>query len=107
DTVESKLMNVVITKSMEQLMGKESALGKVIWNSGDNDGPRLQVVGVVNDYVYGNMYGKPDPVVFFSITPARTNVMYIRLNEQGNTEQALSKIEAILKKENPAYPFNY
>ena len=23
------------------------------------------VVGVVNDYVYGDMYGKSDPVIFF------------------------------------------
>ena len=29
------------------------------------------VVGVVNDYVYGNMYGKPDPVLFLCITSTK------------------------------------
>ena len=26
---------------------------------------------------------------------------------KANTEQALAKIEAVMKKDNPAYPFNY
>jgi len=47
--------NVVITQSMERLMGKGSAIGKHIryWRA------EYQVVGVVNDYVYGDMYGHP------------------------------------------------
>ena len=31
------------------------------------------VVGVVNDYVYGDMYGKPDPVIFFCTSPRFEN----------------------------------
>ena len=107
DSANSKNVNVIVTQSLEKLMGKESALGKIIWNSGDTSGTKLTIVGVVNDYVYGNMYSTPDPVVFISTSPGHTNKMYLRIKPQSNMEQALSKIEAVMKKNNPAYPFNY
>ena len=37
------------------------------------------VVGVVNDYVYGDMYGKPDPVIFFCTAPRIQQYMYVRI----------------------------
>ena len=43
-------------------MGKGSALENHYDYEGDTSGTMATVVGVVNDYVYGNMYGKPDPV---------------------------------------------
>ena len=64
-------------------------------------------MGVVNDYVYGNMYGKPEPVIFFCMPPEDANLVYVRLKPQINSEQALAKIEAVMKKDNPAYPFEY
>ncbi|MEJ0101492.1 MAG: ABC transporter permease [Bacteroidota bacterium] len=105
DTMYSKGLNVIITASLEKLMGKGSAVGKTIHYEGD---PTMgTVVGVVNDYVYGNMYGKPDPVVFVCTPPQNTTTMYLRLKEHNNTEQALARIEAVMKKNNPAYPFEY
>lgn len=107
DSGESKNMNVIITRSFEKLMGKESAVGKIIREGGDTTGTLINVVGVTNDYVYGNMYGTPDPVMFICSAPAHTNKMYLRLKDNTNTEQALAKIEAVMKKNNPAYPFNF
>jgi ABC-type antimicrobial peptide transport system permease subunit len=83
-------------------MGNGSAVGKVI-RSGDHS---FQVVGVVKDYVYGDMYGKPDPVIFFS-HPEQGSFMYIRYNSGVQPEEALSKIATVFKKDNPAYPFEY
>ncbi len=102
------VLNVVITESLEKLMGKESALGKILQlpASKQNEYLNLKVTGVVTDYVYGNMYGKPDPVVFYCI-PKFTKLMYVKTKAQSNTEQALTKIEAVMKKNNPAYPFEY
>ncbi|MEO6231937.1 MAG: ABC transporter permease [Ferruginibacter sp.] len=107
DSVMSKQMNVLITQSMEKLMGNETAVGKLIRQESDTSGFELKVVGVVNDYLYGNMYGKPDPVVIMNTTPDHTNKMYLRLKENANPEKALSKIEMIIKKHNPAFPFTY
>ncbi len=107
DSVSSKKQNVIITQSFEKLMGKNSALGKTISSAGDTSGTKLTVVGVVNDYVYGNMYGKPDPVLFSATSPEHANKMYLRIKPQSNLEQALTRIEVAMKKNNPAYPFNY
>jgi len=107
DSVTSKQTNVIITESLEKLMGKGSALGKIIWNKGDTSGEKLTVVGVVNDYLYGNMYGKPDPVAFMCTSPGNTGILYVRLKANTNLDQALTKIEAVMKKNNPAYPFTY
>ncbi len=105
DTVFQGGLNVLITKSLEALMGKGSAVGKTLHNEGDTT--KATVVGVINDYVYGNMYGKPDPVLYICIAPVRTTVMYMRLKPKTNERQALSAIEAVMKRNNPAYPFSY
>ena len=102
----SKEVNMVITQSLAKLMGKESAVGKIVFNEGDPS-TKLTVIGVVNDYVYGNMYGKPDPVGFMWLPSQYASIMYLRIKPQGTTEQALARIEAVMKKDNPAYPFEY
>ena len=102
----SKQINTVITQSLAKLMGKESAIGKILFNEGDPS-TKMTVVGVVNDYVYGNMYGQPDPVGFMWLPPQYASIMYVRIKPQGNTEQSLAKIEAVMKKDIPAYPFEY
>ncbi|HEY4326744.1 MAG TPA: ABC transporter permease [Mucilaginibacter sp.] len=98
-------IKMLVTQSMEKLMGKGSAVGKKVHGEGDTSS--ATVVGVVNDYVYGNMYGKPDPVMFFSVPPAHASVMYVRIKERSDIEKTLAAMQAVLKKDNPAYPFDY
>jgi ABC-type antimicrobial peptide transport system permease subunit len=87
-------------------MGKGSALGKSLFDA-DDTLLSATVVGVVNDYVYGDMYGKPDPVIFFYAAPRFDNTMYVRIKAQGNIESAVKKIGEVIKEDNPAYPFEY
>jgi hypothetical protein len=98
--------NLIITESLAKLMGKGSALGKTLYDGNDTL-IHGTVVGVVNDYVYGDMYGKPDPVIFACAAPRFANTMYLRNKAQVGPELALTRIEAVLKKDNPAYPFQY
>lgn len=101
--------NVIITQSMASLMGKENAVGKIIQSPrGNKEGvfTDLTVVGVVKDYVYGNMYGKPGPVIFFC-QPKKADLVYARIKPQSNPEQLLTTIGAVMKKHNPAYPLEY
>ncbi|MEI9957075.1 MAG: hypothetical protein WDM90_12410 [Ferruginibacter sp.] len=67
---------------------------------------QLKVVGVVKDYVYGDMYGKSAPVIFYCIPQAAT-LMYVRMKANADPEQALAKIGAVMSANNPAYPFEY
>jgi ABC-type antimicrobial peptide transport system permease subunit len=94
--------NVLITEGLAAMMGKGSAIGKKIEYSDRN----YEVVGVVADYVYGDMYGKSDPVMFFCFTDD-ARFMYVRLKSSVKTEEALAKLETVMKAANPAYPFQY
>ncbi|MGH2565950.1 MAG: ABC transporter permease, partial [Ginsengibacter sp.] len=107
DSATSKKPNVLITQSLEKLMGKGNAVGKTMHWDGDTSGTVLNIVGVVNDFIYGDMYGKPDPVYFYFPEYKNTSEMYVRLKPNANTEASLKKIETILKKDNPSYPFTY
>ncbi|MBO9202291.1 MULTISPECIES: ABC transporter permease [Niastella] len=104
--VPNKTVHVVITRSLEKLMGNGSALGKKIWHEGN---PRIdaEVVGVVNDYVYNDMYKQPDPVLFHYTKPQNATRMYVRFKPQADLEKALAKTETVMKQYNPAYPFSY
>ncbi|HCN85008.1 MAG TPA: acetylornithine deacetylase [Sphingobacteriaceae bacterium] len=102
--------SVIITQTFEKLMGEGTAVGKTIRSPrGNPEGvfSDMTVVGVVSDYVYGNMYGHSGPVLFFCKTGTDANLMYVRIKPQQNTEEALAKIEAVIKNNNPDYPFEY
>jgi len=107
DSVHSKRINVLITQSLEKLMGINSAVGKTLHWDGDTSGTAVNVVGVVNDYVYGDMYGRPDPVMFFCVNMPDASNMYVRLKPNAKVEKAIQQIASVLKKDNPSYPFTY
>jgi putative ABC transport system permease protein len=103
----NQVFNVIITRSLEKLMGNGSAIGKKLEWQGDIGSFHLRVVGVVKDYVYGDIYGKSSsPVIFYDI-PQAASLLYVRITPQNSLENALAKIGAVLKKDNPAYPFEY
>lgn len=100
--------SVVITASLAKLIGSGSVIGKELkipWDMAGNE-RHFTIVGVVNDYMYGNMYGSPDPLVFFCF-PEASNILYVRMKADVAHERALSKIGAVMVKDNPAYPFDY
>jgi putative ABC transport system permease protein len=68
----------------------------------------MTVIGVVKDYVYGNIYdGKASPLIIFCKPPEFQTFLYVRTRRQANAIQALTKIEEVMKKDNPAYPVEY
>ncbi|MBN9296324.1 MAG: ABC transporter permease [Filimonas sp.] len=98
--------NVVVTESMEKLLGKGSAIGKSIFWSEERGGYKLTVVGVVKDYVYGDMYGQSSPVIFYNSTQPAT-LLYIRTKHNSDIEATLNKIGSVIKQHVPDYPFEY
>lgn len=96
--------NTIITRSFAELMGKGSALGKTI----NRWGTTYNVIGVVNDYLYGNLYGKGNtgPVMFFNNT-ANARHLYVKSKSGVAINKTLASIQQILKKYNPAFPVEY
>ena len=63
-----------------------------------------KVIGVVRNFHMGSMY-EPIPPLIIRYNPSDADVAFMRT--QGNTQDALQKIELLTKKLNPAYPFRY
>jgi putative ABC transport system permease protein len=99
--------NIVINEAMAKLITKNAkgAVGEII----DREDEKLTVIGVVKDYVYNNVYGgSVDPAIIFNDTKAQnTSNLMIRFKPQQDYKSALAKVGTVIKKYNPAYPFEY
>ncbi len=98
--------SVLINESFARVISKkpEGAVGKMI----DRNDGKLMVIGVIKNFVYNNVYGSTDPVIVFNDAKAEyTSSLSIRFKENINYKEALSKAEAVIKKYNPSYPFEY
>ncbi|MFN2458373.1 MAG: ABC transporter permease [Chitinophagaceae bacterium] len=94
--------SVIINETLAKTIGKKNIVGSIL----TQDSIKYTIAGVVKDFVFGDMYGKSNPVVFLCY-PEYFGYMYVRLKPKQSTEQTLSKIESIIKRNNPAYPFDY
>jgi putative ABC transport system permease protein len=95
---------VVLNETAVKWMGFKEPIGQVIREPYDKQ--VFHVVGVVKDYVVGSPYSKVPPVVIEGPS-SFFNVLHFKLNPARSTEENLAKAEAIFKKYNPAYPFDY
>jgi putative ABC transport system permease protein len=107
-------LSAIVTESLAKIIDKNGVVGKIIQSPrGVQRGSfkNLQIVGVVKNYVLGNMYGQAGtPVIFLCSRQATmfdSNLLYVRLKDQHNSQQALTEIGAVIRKNNPAYPFQY
>ncbi|HEX4851628.1 MAG TPA: FtsX-like permease family protein, partial [Puia sp.] len=84
------------------LISKASPVGKFV----RQDSTKFEIIGVAKNFVYGDMYGGSDPIIFFCSSKYLSN-MYIKLKSGVDNEKSVDKIEAVMKKDNPGYPFDY
>ncbi|HLX91354.1 MAG TPA: ABC transporter permease [Puia sp.] len=97
-------MNIIVTQSLARLMKLANPVGSVIYD----DSTPYKIVGMVKDFIYGDMYNGSDPVIFFcSPHNEYSSNMYIRLRPGLDPAQAVARIGAIMKSDNPVYPFQY
>ena len=95
--------NVLITASFAKLLeNKTNALGQKIYI----DDTSYNVIGVVEDYLFGDMYGSGEPVMFFN-NKDRGNILHIKIKKDVDTNLAISKIENVMRTHNPTIPFDY
>ncbi|MGN6394718.1 MAG: ABC transporter permease [Mucilaginibacter sp.] len=94
--------SVIINESMAKLMGKAGRTGNLITTGRY----KLSIVGIIKDFIYNDVYGNGAPLILFNGNYSAT-VMAIRFKSDKNLSQALKKTRAVLKKENPGYPFEY
>lgn len=67
----------------------------------------LKIVGVFKDFIVGSPYQPVFPMVVYGTKNWYYGNMLIRLNDHSSVSKSLKAAEAIFKKYNPAYPFEY
>ncbi|MGI8580632.1 MAG: ABC transporter permease [Chitinophagaceae bacterium] len=95
--------NIIINETFANIIGKKDPVGDIIRRD-NGRGRSLTIVGVVKDYVFNDMYKKPDPLILFCDT-SNVSSMLIRLKSSQDVQQQIAKIEKVIKSNNPAYPF--
>jgi hypothetical protein len=95
---------LLLNETAVKLMGFKDPIGQTIYNP--YEGRRWHVVGVVKDYVERSPYEQAPPVMIQGAA-SDFRTMHIRFNPAQPTAASLAKAQAIFKKYNPAYPFDY
>jgi len=95
-------MGIILNESAVKAMGFKEPLGQTI----KDDGITWHVIGVIKDFILESPYTPIRPMVVEG-AKGWFSTMNIRLNDGHSTAENLKKAEAIFKKYNPEYPFEY
>jgi len=91
---------IVINESARKFMQLENPIGKTI----ERVGMERQIIGVVEDFHYGSIHHKVEPLIFRFRSYGRDVLVRI----QAGTEKAtIGQIEALYRKFHPKQPFDY
>ena len=94
--------NVIINESLAKIMNQKNIIGSILLNNG----AKYTIVGVINDFVYNDMYSSAAPLIMFPDT-ANAYCLTMRVKPNTNLVVALPAIEKVIKADNPGYPFEY
>ncbi|GAB3265835.1 ABC transporter permease [Larkinella harenae] len=94
--------SVILNEAAVKLMGFKNPVGEVIRRGGKE----YQVIGVIRDMIKEDPF-KPVNPSFFQTDYKNVNVMNLKLATGLATSEALAKVEQVLRKYNPAAPFDY
>ncbi|MBK0379172.1 ABC transporter permease [Mucilaginibacter segetis] len=101
-TYPTDSLAILLNEAAVKIMGFKDPVGQIV-TRGDN---KLKVVGVVKDFILQSPY---EPVKAMIIQGPKSwfNVVHFKLNNKNTTAQNLKLAEAVFKKYNPEYPFEY
>lgn len=95
-------LSVVINQAAVDFMGMKDPIGKKIkFNNTD-----LTIIGVVSNVVMDSPYQPVEPMTLI-FEPQWSSTITVRLNKTTDIGASIDQIEAVFKKLNPNYPFEY
>jgi putative ABC transport system permease protein len=93
---------VILNESAVKAMGFKEPIGQIVKDNGID----WHVVGVISDFILNSPYQPTKPMVIEG-AKGWFNVMHFKLNAAHTNTENIEKAEAIFKKYNPEYPFEY
>ncbi len=99
---------IIINEAALNYMGVMNVVGeRMSWTFNDKT-YHYEVIGIVKDMVMESPYQPIRPTIFLMKAPnGKPNWVNIKINPAISTQQALIKIEEVLKKVAPTIPFDY
>ncbi|MEJ7644673.1 MAG: FtsX-like permease family protein [Chryseolinea sp.] len=98
---------VIINESALKILNIENIVGEELrWEPGGTEEGTYKVLGVVKDMVKGSPYEPTLPSIIF-LSKYDLRWMYIRMNSNVSTHEALPKIGEVLGRIVPTAPFEY
>jgi len=96
---------IILNESAVKLAGLKDPVGQMVkWEPGWRESRYLKIIGVIRDMVKGSPFKPTYPSVIFL---GSGNWLFVKINPNTSTKDALSKIEAAFKKAIPNAPFDY
>jgi putative ABC transport system permease protein len=102
ETFKSDTAAVIVNQTAVNIMGMKDPIGQkiTIWERS------FEIVGVTDDVLMGSIF-RDVPPMFMVLMPGASNYITMRLKATHDLSGAISTVENIVKKYNPAYPFEY
>jgi len=94
---------MIVNEAMAEMMGDEGRIGGRLRQGNSN---YAEIIGIVKNFVFNNMYHVNHGPVILWYNPSRTNHLFIRLKTD-NRQAALSRINMVMSEFNPCSPFDY
>jgi len=101
--------SILINESFAKLIQPDGLVsGKMI----KMNGLSFTIAGVVDNYVYNNIYGTPEPLMLAPVDIGYSygytgGIMNIKTKTGTDVQEVVKQIEGIVKKYNPEFPFSY
>jgi putative ABC transport system permease protein len=96
--------SVLVNKAAADLMDLENTIGTKVGYWGNED--RATIVGVIDNVTMNSPYREAAPM-FITYMPSWASAVTIRLEPTSDLTGAITKVEQVFNKYNPAYPFEY
>ncbi|RYG06028.1 MAG: FtsX-like permease family protein, partial [Chitinophagaceae bacterium] len=94
---------MIINEASLKVMKFKDPIGKTV----KDNGTEFHIVGVIKDFIVTSPYEPVHPMLIAGAKMNWFSTITMKFNENSSTSQNLKKAEAIFKKYNPEYPFNY
>lgn len=93
---------VLLNETAAKIMGFKEPLGQII----KDNGASYQVVGIVKDFVIRSPYDSQGPLIIEG-AQSYFNVIHMKLTADKPAADVMPAVEAIFRRYNPEYPFEY
>ena len=94
--------HAIVNTAMAKLINKktDAVVGTIISNGGE----QITIIGVIDDFIYNDMYSPGAPLVMY-VDTSNVNFLTVRIKAGAKLPVAISKIEEVMKSANPGFPF--